>query len=58
MKSKMDMMPNTPIRLAMNAGVSLQEPLFYRDTDRHNALENQLLSGSVSGVGIISSKRK
>ena len=42
--------PNTPIRLAIKAGVSLQRTVVFPDSDHRNPLKKEIMSGSVCGA--------
>ncbi len=55
---KIDMMPKTPMRLAMKAGVSLQSTVVLPRYRSPYCIRKSTTDGSVSGVGMISSSRR
>ena len=55
---KILMMLNTPILLAINAGVSLHNTVVLPKNKSPYSIKKDTIAGSVNGVGIISSKRK
>ena len=53
-----DIIANTPILLAIKAGVSLASTVVLPKYKSPKCIKKSITSGSVSGVGIISSRRK
>ena len=54
----MAIMPNTPMRLAMKAGVSLQSTVVLPKKRSPKSIRNSTTVRSVSGVGMISNNRR